>query len=605
MNNKVDKLRRSIGVTLQDGQASMVVWAPLAKSISIVTDSTKYPLQKNDQGYWRGISNKLVPGDRYRIEINDEKTIPDPASLSQPEGVHQTSEVLDLTSFSWTDGEWKNLPLAGYILYELHIGTFTAGGTFKDAEEKLDHLVDLGITAIEVMPVAQFPGKRNWGYDGVFPFAVQHSYGGAKAFQHFVNACHSKGLAVILDTVYNHFGPEGFYANELGPYFTTKYKTPWNNAINYDDAWSDGVRHFFIENALMWLRDFHIDGLRLDAVHAIYDSSPLHILKEIRLCADQLEKATLKTFYLLAETDLNDPKYIQPVTSCGYGMHAQWMDEFHHSLRVACGGEKIGYYSDFNGLGHLAKSYKDAYVYDGQFSAHRRRVFGAKAETNPGEQFIVFSQNHDQIGNRMLGERSSQLMSFEMQKLMAGAVIVSPFIPLLFMGEEWSEPNPFLYFVDHSDQELIEAVRKGRKEEFSAFHTEGDAPDAFAQETFQKSKLQWHLLKEEKHRTMLHYYQALLRLKKELSPLGHDRKNIETTISKEKGILMLHRWNDEMHCWCFLNFSSSKQAVEWLPAYKIILDSASTEWQGPGHLPGDGKNLLLQPESIIIISDNV
>src|SRR5687768_905399 len=308
------------------------------------------------------------------------------------------------------------------------------------------------------MPVAQFPGKRNWGYDGVYPFAVQNSYGGYKGLQQLVNACHQKGLAVILDVVYNHLGPEGNYFSAYGPYFTEEYKTPWGGAINFDDAWSDGVRNYFIENALMWFRDFHIDALRLDAVHAIKDFGSKHILREIKEQVNILMEQTGKKHYLIAECDLNDTQFIDPLEKRGFGMDAQWIDEFHHALRVTATGEKTGYYSDFSGIEHLAKAYKDAYVYDGQFSPHRFKNFGVKAQDNPGRQFIVFSQNHDQVGNRMLGERSSQLVSYEMQKLMAGAVLVSPYLPMLFMGEEYSESHPFLYFVSHTDPELAEAV---------------------------------------------------------------------------------------------------------------------------------------------------
>ncbi len=333
----------------------------------------------------------------------------------------------------------------------------------------------IGVNAIELMPVVQFPGSRNWGYDGVFPFAVQHSYGGARGLQTLVDICHQKGIAVVLDVVYNHLGPEGNYLGAYGPYFTDKYNTPWGNALNFDDAWCDGVRQFFIENVLMWFRDFHVDALRLDAVHAIKDFSAVHILREIKMHVNQLTKETGRTHHLIVELDLNDPKFINPLEEQGFGMDAQWIDEFHHALRVTATGESTGYYSDFTGISHLAKAYQDAYVYDGQYSPHRFKKFGLKAENHPGQQFIVFSQNHDQVGNRMLGERTSQLVSLEMQKLMAGAVLVSPYLPMLFMGEEYAEPNPFLYFVSHTDPDLVEAVRKGRKAEFAAFHALGEA----------------------------------------------------------------------------------------------------------------------------------
>ncbi len=432
------------------------------------------------------------------------------------------------------------------------------------------------------MPVAQFPGERNWGYDGVYPFAVQHSYGGWQGLMQLVETCHSKGFAVILDVVYNHFGPEGNYLPSFAPCFTDKYKTPWGNALNFDDEWCDGIRQFFIENALMWFRDFHIDALRLDAVHAIKDFSPTHILKEIKQATNKLMSQTGRKHYLIAEVDLNDIRFINPLEEHGYGMDAQWLDEFHHALRVTAGQERTGYYADFNGLQHLAKAYRDAYVYDGIYSPHRKRKFGVKVENNEGKQFVVFSQNHDQVGNRMLGERSSTLVSFEMQKLMAAAVILSPYIPLLFMGEEYGETNPFSYFVSHSDKELAEAVRKGRKEEFAAFHLQGEAPDPMADATFMNSKLQWHLLEKKRHATMLNFYKELLAVRKRepaLSKLNRNQILVEENV--EKQTLLFHRWHEEEHIICLMNFSKEKQQMG-LPTsmqWTVLIDSADEKWR--------------------------
>ncbi|HUC82407.1 MAG TPA: malto-oligosyltrehalose trehalohydrolase, partial [Flavisolibacter sp.] len=422
----IDVRKRTIGINIENGTATANIWAPLAEKVEIEMkaegESKILPLKKTDYGYWQTTSGEMREGTRYKIRIDDKAPFPDPASLFQPDDVHGESEVFDVNRYHWSNTAWNNLPLEDYIIYELHTGTFTDEGTFAALEEKLDYLKELGINAIEIMPVAQFPGNRNWGYDGVAPFAVQNSYGGPQGLQKLVDVCHQKGLAVILDVVYNHLGPEGNYLGAFGPYFTDKYNTPWGNAINFDDAWSDGVRRYFIENALMWFRDFRIDALRLDAVHAIKDFSPVHILKEIKLRVDELVQVTGRQHYLIVELDLNDTRFIDPVEKGGYGMDAQWVDEFHHALRVASGQEKSGYYSDFTGLAHLAKSYQDAYVYDGQYSPHRNKFFGIKADAAEGKQFIVFSQNHDQVGNRMLGERTSELVSFDMQKLLAGAV---------------------------------------------------------------------------------------------------------------------------------------------------------------------------------------
>jgi maltooligosyltrehalose trehalohydrolase len=607
---ELDVRKRTLGVNFNTlGEAEVRLWAPLKErvEVTITGKDASIPLEKDEWGTWKTNTDQIQPGDTYTFVLDGEMERPDPASLSQPEGVHGPSQAVNLRDFSWTDEQWENLPLEDYVLYELHTGTFTPGGTFAALEEKLDYLVELGVNAIEIMPVAQFPGSRNWGYDGVFPYAVQDSYGGARGLQRLVDVCHQKGLAVVLDVVYNHLGPEGNFLGDFGPYFTDKYNTPWGKAINFDDAWCDEVRRYFIENTLMWFRDFHLDGLRLDAVHAIKDFSPTHILREIKEHVDELMEKTGRTHYLIVELDLNDTRFINPLQEGGYGMDAQWVDEFHHALRVTAGQEKSGYYGDFEGLPHLAKAYQDAYVYDGQYSPHRKKSFGIKAENNPGKQFVVFSQNHDQVGNRMLGERTSQLVSFEMQKLLAGAVIVSPYLPMLWMGEEYSEPNPFLYFVSHTDPDLVEAVRKGRKAEFAAFHALGEAPDPQDEETFRQSKLQWHLLEQDPHQTMLRWYQALLSLRKERPALSNlDRKQLDVSQNEDQQTLLLHRWNGKNHVLCFMNFSQEQQPAV-LPTYAQqwhkLLDSADPRWQGPAAAPDtieSGTQIPLQPESILI-----
>jgi maltooligosyltrehalose trehalohydrolase len=614
MVRDIDIKNRHIGVSFNtNGEAEVLLWAPLVEKVvlKVAGNNQHIPLIKEEFGYWSATANKLKPGDLYKFVLDDEKELPDPASVAQPEGVHGPSQALDLKSYKWTDNNWNNVPLEDYILYELHTGTFTPEGTFAAIEEKLDYLKNLGINAIEIMPVAQFPGSRNWGYDGVYPFAVQDSYGGAEGLQHLVDACHQKGIAVVLDVVYNHMGPEGNYLGEFGHYFTDKYNTPWGKALNFDDAWCDAVRHYFIENVLMWFRDFHIDALRMDAVHAIKDFSAKHILREIKEEVNRLMEDTGRKHHLIVELDLNDVRFINPLEKEGFGMDAQWIDEFHHALRVAAGGERSGYYSDFDGIGHLAKAYKDAYVYDGIYSPHRLKTFGSKAETNPGKQFIVFSQNHDQVGNRMLGERTSQLLSFEMQKLLAGAVIASPYLPMLFMGEEWSEPHSFLYFVSHTDPELAEAVRKGRKAEFAAFHAQGEAPDPVAEETFQESKLQWELIDKGPHSTMFRWYKALLALRRQLPALRHlDRKNLQVEHSEEQKTLMLYRWHENQHVVCLMNFSNQPQEFTMPPhaqQWQKLIYSAEADWKGQGEVPEKlqaGSTVSLQPESFLIYTNS-
>ena len=604
---------RSIGINFTtNGEAKVIVWAPNPNDVKLfLPDFDKdISLNKDDFGYWSLVTDQIHRDDLYYVSLDGEK-FADPASLSQPHGVHGPSQAVDPKTFKWSDQDWINPSIEDYLFYELHTGTFTARGTFEGIEEKLDYLRKLGITALEIMPVAQFPGTRNWGYDGVFLFAVQHSYGGFQGLQHLVNVCHEKGIAVVLDVVYNHFGPEGSVLNNFGPYFTNNYQTPWGEAINFDDAWCDEVRNYYIENALMWFRDFHVDALRLDAVHAIKDFSSVHILQEIKQAVDELTKESGRQHYLIIESDLNDVKYIKPLEEQGYGMDAQWIDEFHHALRVASGNERTGYYSDFNGLSHLAKSYKDAYVYDGLFSSHRKKKFGTKTENRPGQQFIVFSQNHDHIGNRMLGERTSTLLSFEKQKLLAGAVLISPYLPLLFMGEEYSEPHSFQYFVHHTDQKLIEAVRKGRKAEFAAFHLEAEAPDPQSEDTFNKSKLQWSLIDEEPHQSMLRYYQEFISLRKRLPALKRpDRNNLKVELDEKKQILLIERWHNEQRVFCALNFSSTKQIVT-IPSsdtsWRKLIDSSDKEWIGPGGSAASltGKSLLsLQGECIVLYTND-
>ncbi|HUR10340.1 MAG TPA: malto-oligosyltrehalose trehalohydrolase [Flavitalea sp.] len=596
---RVNISKRNTGVNFNAGDAEIRVWSPLSSSVDIVLrNDRKIPMQKADMGYWYATTNEITPGSFYKISIDGKDPLPDPASLSQPEDVHSWSSAVDVNDFNWTDNSWKNVPQEQYIIYELHTGTFTPSHKFSGIIDKLDHLKELGITAIEVMPVAQFPGDRNWGYDGVFPFAVQHSYGGARGLQELVNKCHQKGIAVILDVIYNHIGPEGNYLANFGPYFTQKYQTPWGKALNFDDAWCDGVRDYFIENALMWFRDFHIDALRMDAVHAIKDFGSTHIIKEIRQHTDVLAKNIGRNFYLIAELDLNDPVFINPYEKCGYGADAQWVDEFHHALRVASGQPRDGYYSDFDGVGDLAKSFTDAYVYDGQFSQHRKKLFGKKTY-NSGHQFIVFSQNHDQIGNRMLGERSSQLVSFEMCKLMAAAVFISPYLPMLFMGEEWAESNPFLFFISHTDKELAAIVNKGRKEEFSYFNWQGEPPDPRLENTFTSSMLQWELLEKAPHNTMMNYYKELIALRKRLPALRNtDRTSINAEANEEKKMIIVERWTDEQHITCVLNFSDTEHDLEFdkKSGAKKMFDSSAEEWGG--NTPSPGK---INPQSIIIV----
>ncbi|TCO08830.1 malto-oligosyltrehalose trehalohydrolase [Natronoflexus pectinivorans] len=573
------------GVSIGNGISSALVWAPDANSVEIVTDKNiVVSLEKGSFGYWGKEKSGLTDRDLYKIRINGKEQFPDPASLCQPEGVHGFSRILDISKFSWSDSSWKGAELGDMIIYELHVGTFSKTGDFIGVVEKLDYLVDLGVNAIELMPVAQFPGERNWGYDGVFPFAVQNSYGGASELQKLVNACHNKGIAVILDVVYNHMGPEGNYLGCFGPYFTQKYKTPWGDAINFDDAGSHGVRHFFIQNALMWMRDFHIDGLRLDAVHAIKDFGALHFLQELNSEVENLNRKTGKNHFLIGECDLNDVRYINPVQSGGYALNAQWSDEFHHALHSMVTGEQNGYYSDFGGVEPLVKTLKNAYVYDGNYSRHRDKFFGSKTNGQCGSKFVVFSQNHDQIGNRMNGDRLSHLVGFEKLKLIAGFTILSPYVPLIFMGEEYGENAPFLYFTHHGDKELIETVRKGRANEFKEFMS-GDKKisDTQAEDTFNRSKLTNWSQVNKKQRLLHRFYKALIKLRRsdfDFSP-RFSRENIE--VSSEGQLVILKKNKTISGLDIYYNFSKDrvkKVLGEKVNLQSMVFCSSSEQWGG-------------------------
>ncbi len=453
-------------IYLGDGRCRFSVWAPDAQDVDVVLvnaadgpPSRVVSLEPLPTGYYARTVENVAPGQRYKFRIAGSDK-PDPASRSQPDGVHEASEVVD-PSYDWNDGDRLGIPLRDYVLYELHVGTFTPEGPFDGVVEHIAELKEIGVTAIELMPVAQFPGERNWGYDGVYPYAAQNSYGGPDGLRRLVDACHLNGLAVVLDVVYNHLGPEGNYAGNVGHYFTDVYNTPWGAAMNFDGPGSDGVRNYFIENALWWLRDCHIDALRLDAVHAILDHTAYRFIEELGDRVGSLALETGRNIYLIAESSDTDPRLIRERDRGGYGMNAVWTDDFHRSLHTLLTGERDGYYADYGALEQLAKCYEQGFAYTGEYSGFRRRRHGASALGESAERFVVVSQNHDQIGNRPYGERLTQLVGPEEQRLVAGAYLLSPFIPLLFMGEEYGETAPFPYFIDHSDEDLQRAVREG------------------------------------------------------------------------------------------------------------------------------------------------
>lgn len=578
---------------LEGGACEFSVWAPFLPQVDLIVESSprrEVPLKKDEDGYWRAIVRDIAHGTSYWFRLDGAQLRPDPASRHQPNGVHSASAVVDHSTFQWHDHDWMNIELSRMVLYELHVGTFSEAGTFEGVIQRLDDLSDLGVNALELMPVAQFPGGRNWGYDGVCPFAVQSSYGGVSGLKRLVDESHRRGLAVFLDVVYNHLGPEGNYFGEFGPYFTERYRTPWGKAVNYDGSYSDHVRNYFIENALSWYRDFHIDALRLDAIHAIFDNSARPFLQELAESIRSFEKESGRKCYLISETDLNDTRILRPVTHGGFGHDAQWSDDFHHSVHALLTGENKGYYEDFGTIRHLIKSMREGFAYSGEFSVFRKRRHGNSSLDRPAEQFIISLQNHDQIGNRLRGERLSSLVSFEALKLAVSLEFLAPYVPLMFMGEEYAEPNPFLFFVSHSDPQLIEAVRKGRKEEFRSFGWEEDPPDAQDPETFVRSRLSWEKRTSGRHKTILEYYRKLIALHKELPALSYLSK--DHLVCEEigtSGTLFLHRWYGTHHASAVFNLNGNRVDIRIpLPPgnWQKLLDSADQEWGGPGSQVG-------------------
>ena len=585
----------NLGATyMGDGVCRFEVWAPFANEVVVQILSPEpsvIAMERRPGGYHDVLAEGVKPGSLYMYCLDQQKKRPDPASRYQPQGVHGPSEVV-ATNFPWEDIAWSGLPLSRYILYELHVGTFTTEGTFDAVIPFLDDLKTLGITAIELMPVAQFPGARNWGYDGAYPFAVQNSYGGPSGLKRLVNACHQKGIAVVLDVVYNHLGPEGNYLGDFGSYFTDRYKTPWGWAINFDGEFSDDVRRFFIENALYWTGQFHMDALRLDAVHAIFDFSAKPFLEALAHAVHCQGDRLNRRIYVIAESALNDPRLIRPGPLGGYGLDAQWNDDFHHALHTVLTGEQEGYYQDFGHFRDLVTAWREGFVYAGRYSQYRKRRHGSSSRDVPAQRLVVFAQNHDQVGNRMQGERLSELVTLEQLKLAAATLLLSPFIPLLFMGEEYGETARFAYFISHSDPDLVKAVRQGRRLEFAGFSWQAEPPDPQDETTFLNARLNHHLRYQDPHRVIYEYYRQLMRLRKEIRALSSlNKENMEVVGLNQKKILLIRRWSDRDEALAVFNFSdvSGSVAVRVSPGrWKKAMDSADTCWRGPGSAtPGD------------------
>jgi len=575
------------------------VWAPDATSLDVqVRGGDRVPMARASGGWWAADVPSADPGTDYAYALDGGEPLPDPRSPWQPEGIFGPSRAVDHAAFVWHDQGWQAPPLSAALIYELHVGTFTPEGTFDSTIGRLDHLAELGVTHVELMPIVEFPGARGWGYDGADLFAPHHAYGGPDGLKRLVDAAHARGLAVLLDVVYNHFGPSGSFAPRFGPYLTDRYRTPWGRALNLDGAHSDKVRRFVVDNALMWLRDYHADGLRLDAVHAILDQSALHILEEIARAVRELGAHLGRHLVVIAESDLNNPRLVRSWDAGGYGLDAQWSDDFRHALHTVLTGESDGFLADFGSLEDLAHAFENGYVYEGRYSAYRKRRHGRPAPDLLGHRLLGYLQNHDQIGNRAGGERSAALMPPGRLKLAAALVLTAPFVPLLFQGEEWGASTPFLFFTDHDDPEVARAVSEGRKREFGGFGWEPDRfPDPQDPRTFERSKLDWDELARGPHAAMYDWHRRLLRLRRASPALTDGRLDrVRARFDEDARWLVVERSPLSIAC----NLAGGRQRVPLpggLERTLLLASEPSVELVHDGvELPPDSVAIVERPE---------
>jgi len=568
------------------------VWAPAAHGVAIEFQGVRHKLAPEADGY-HALAEAPPPGIDYRIVLDGQRTVPDPRSERQPQGVHGPSQRVDHSAFAWTDTGFRPPPLASAVIYELHVGTFSPEGTFDGAITRLGHLADLGVTHVELMPVASFPGDRGWGYDGVSLFAPHEGYGGPDGLKRLVDACHARKLAVLLDVVYNHLGPDGNYLGQFGGYFNHAYSTPWGPAVNLDGAGSREVRRFFCDNAAHWLRDYHFDGLRLDAIHAFFDRSAEHFLEQLAREVADLEASLGRQLVLIAESDLNDPRVVRSREAGGYGIDAQWSDDLHHALHAVLTGERVGYYADFGRLEHVARALTEAFVYDGRYSRFRGRDHGKPALGLSGHHFLGYTQTHDQVGNRAQGDRLGLLVSADRLKIASALVLCSAFVPMLFQGEEWNSSSPFQYFTDHRDLDLGRRVSEGRRREFVAFGWKPDqVPDPQARETFERSRLDWSELERPPHRELLEWYRALIALRRQRPDLGAgDLSKVRVHYDDAAGFLVLEREKTAV----VANFSETAQRIAVGGATRVLLTSHAD-------LDFGASSILLPPTAVAILA---
>lgn len=561
------------------------VWAPRAGSVALHAPQSagRLPMRPAADGWWRS-DTALREGEEYGFVLDGGPVRPDPRSRRQPRGVHELSAVFDATAHTWQDTTWTGRQLAGAVVYELHVGTFTEEGTLDAAAARLDHLVDLGVDFVELLPVNAFNGVHNWGYDGVLWFAVHEAYGGPASYQRFVDACHAAGLGVIQDVVYNHLGPSGNYLPEYGPYLRDAESNTWGSSVDLDEP---EVRRYILDNAVMWLRDFHVDGLRLDAVHALKDRRGLHILQELAETVGALSAHLGRPLTLIAESDLNDARLVTAREAGGYGLDAQWDDDYHHALHVALTGETSGYYADFAPLSALVKASTRGFFHDGTYSSFRGRDHGHPIDPRiPTWRLVTFSQDHDQIGNRAAGDRLSQTLDPGGLAIAAVLTVLAPFTPMLFMGEEWGASTPWQFFTSHPEPELGEATARGRKAEFARMGwDESVVPDPQHPETFARSRLNWAERDAEPHARILELYRRLLGLRREIPALTDpDFRRVTASADEQARWFRLERPGVQV----LVNFSTSSVSQPVPPGWEIVLatDAAAEVEDGVAVLPG-------------------
>ena len=563
------------------------VWAPRQERLAVRTERgsgwEEHPMTRVGDEYVARVS-RAGPGTRYSYVLADGRVRPDPVSRRQPDGVHEASAVVQPDDFAWSDAAWRGLAMSDLVLYELHVGTYSAARSFDGIARDLERLRNLGVTAIELMPVAAFPGSRNWGYDGVALYAVHEAYGGPDGLRRLVDAAHNAELAVIMDVVYNHLGPEGNYLDDFGPYFTDVYHTPWGRAVSYDQAGSDEVRRFVVDNARMWIEEYHCDGLRLDAVHAIYDFGARHILRDISDAVHAAGAAAGRRTVVIAESDQNDPRIVRQAEREGYGCDGQWADDFHHAVHSELTGERAGYYADFGGVETIAAAMRQPFVYAGQRSAYRQRRHGAPAAAESRERFVVCIQNHDQVGNRAVGDRLDTLVSPAQRRLAAALLLLSPYVPLMFMGEEYGERRPFLYFVSHTDPELVRAVREGRRKEFESFGWDAEVPDPQSEETFERSTLDPSVASSGEHAQLLRLYTRLLHLRRDEPSLRPGASQVSVDSDEVTGWIRVRLTSENGRTLTALyNFSSEPRIISLGGArWESLLSTDDAAFGGSG-----------------------